>query len=324
MAKKVFGWFLAIGLIVAFLAVWKNAYAIEDWYRLRNYTPPANVATLVHEDTMTPYSTHLFYVNHPNLFNDAAAFRQDCAETEQTIVLGCYHPEQNGIAVYNVQDARLKGVQEVTAAHEMLHAAYERLSPKDKTYVNGLLTNYYNNDLHDQRIIDTMNSYKKTEPNDVVNEMHSVFGTEIANLPAPLENYYKKYFANREAVTNFAAGYQAEFTSRTDQINADDAQLADLKQQISSDEQSLSNQLSHIEADRRRLDSLQSSGQISAYNAGVSNFNSEVNAYNAGVARLRSEIARYNDLVNTRNALAAELRSLDSALDTRLTTQTAQ
>jgi DNA repair exonuclease SbcCD ATPase subunit len=206
----------------------------------------------------------------------------------------------------------------------MLHAAYDRLSSKDRNYIDGLLQNYFDTQLHDQRIIDTINSYRQSEPNDVVNEMHSVFGTEIASLPPPLEQYYKRYFNNRQAITVFAANYQAEFTSRSDQIKADDAQLAQLKVQIDTQERSLQSQLTQINSDRARLDSLRGSGQISQYNAGVASFNAEVNAYNNGVEKLRSDIVAYNQLVAARNSIANELSSLSKSLDTRLTPQTAQ
>lgn len=267
---------------------------------------------------MTSYAKHVFYVNHPDLESEASQFRSDCQETEKTIVLGCYHSDQQGIFIYNVKDPRLAGVQEVTAAHEMLHAAYDRLSPNQKNYVDGLLENYYNHDLHDQRIIQTMDEYRQSEPNDVVNEMHSVFGTEIANLPAPLENYYKKYFTDRHAITNYEAAYEAEFTSREDKIKADDTQLAQLKSQIDSEEQSLQQQLSQLNADRASLGKIRDAQQ---YDTGAASFNAQVGAYNAAVDRLRSDIDTYNQLVESRNAIASELTSLDQSIDTRLTTQ---
>jgi hypothetical protein len=273
---------------------------------------------------MTTYGKHLFYINHPQLVTGVNSFRQNCPESEQTIVLGCYRPNEMGIYIYNVQDAQLQGIQQVTAAHEMLHGAYGRLSTKDREYVDGLLNDFYNNDEHDQRIIDEINLYKKTEPANVTDEMHSVFGTEISSLPAPLETYYQKYFSNRGAVTAFADGYQGEFTGRINQINADDAQLASLKSQISTQEQSLTNQLNQINSDKARLDSLRSSGQTDAYNSSVPGFNREVDSYNSSVSKLHSDIASYNSLVASRNAIVGELRSLDSAIDTRLTTQSAQ
>ncbi len=322
--KRLISALLILAIIALPFVAWWRAQAIEDWWKLRNYTPPSDIAALAQRDTMTPDAVHDFYVNHPQLVKGVTSFRQDCPEAEQAIVLGCYHPVQKGIYVYVVDDSRLAGVEEVTAAHEMLHAAYDRLSNKDRNYVDGLLEDYYQHDLTDQRIKDEINSYKKTEPNDVVNEMHSVFGTEAGNLPTPLENYYKRYFINRSVIVAFASNYQGEFTTRVAQIDADDEKLSDLKNQITKEEQSLQQQLDQINADRNRLDQLRSSGQIDQYNASVASFNAEVDAYNAGVQKLQSDISDYNALVNSRNSLAAELRELDSSIDTRLTTQPAQ
>ncbi len=322
--KRAFLFILTLAMLAAPFVIFFKAQAITDWWQLRNYIPSSSVVNLATQDTFTPYARHVFYVNHPSLETDASQFRTDCNETEKTIVLGCYHGNQAGIFVYNVNDPRLAGVQQVTAAHEMLHAVYDRLSSKDKNYIDGLLQNYYDHDLHDQRIIDTINSYKQSEPNDVVNEMHSIFGTEVASLPTGLQTYYARYFLNRQTVTNFANSYQAEFTSRSDQIKADDIQLAQLKVVIDQEENLLNQQLNQISSDRTKLDSQRSAGQISQYNASVNSFNNEVNNYNNGVGQLRGNITTYNQLVEARNTIAKELASLSQALDTRLTPQTAQ
>jgi len=317
---------LLIIVILLGLGLYKHD-AIADWAKLRNYQPPTDISHLASEDTMTPSALHIFYINHPLLITSNATFTQDCSQVEQTIVLGCYLSGESGIYLRQVTDSRLSGVEEVTAAHEMLHGAYERLSSSDKNYINGLLTDYYQHDLHDQRIIDTMNDYKKTEPNDVVDEMHSVFGTEIANLPQPLENYYQRYFTNRSAVTAFADSYEAEFTTRLNQIKDYESQLASLKQQIDSEEQSLDAQHAQIQADRASLDSLRGSrgsGQVDQYNARVASFNQEVEAYNSGVNRLKTDIDSYNALVDAHNQLAQQVRGLYSSLGTDLSAQSAQ
>jgi uncharacterized protein YukE len=304
--------------------VFFKAQALVDWWQLRGYTPPPAVSSLATQDTMTAYAQHVFYVNHPNIESNANQFRSDCQESEKTVVLGCYHGNQDGIFIYNVNDSRLSGVQQVTAAHEMLHGAYDRLSTKDRNQVNSMLEDFYNNDLHDQRVIDTINAYKQTEPNDVVNEMHSVFGTEVGSLTPQLENYYTHYFSSRQTIVSFTNSYEGEFTIRTDEIKADDAQLAQLKIQINQTEANLQAELSHINSDRRQLDSLRTSGQTQAYNSRVDSFNIEVGQYNTGVENLKNQIAAYNQLVAARNAIANELSSLSQALDTRLAPQTAQ
>lgn len=323
-SRRLPGIVLAIVVLSLPFLVWNKQQAVADWWRLRGYTPPVSVVSLANTDTMTTEARHILYVNHPQLVANSASFRQDCTQNEQTIVLGCYHSDQNGIYVFLVKDVRLSGVEQVTIAHEMLHAAYDRLSSSERKRIDGLLNDYFNNSLHDQRIIDTINSYKKTEPKDITNEMHSVFGTEIADLPKSLESYYSQYFAKRSTVVNLALSYENVFTSRISQIDSYDQQLGVLKSQISSEEQNLNNQLNQLNTDRARLDSLKSSGQYAAYNAGVSVFNSEVIAYNQGVESLQNDIARYNSLIDTRNSIANDLRGLDSAIDTRLTAQSAQ
>jgi len=315
---------LTLALLAAPFLVWWQAQALTDWWQLRGYTPPSAVSGLAAQDTMTDSAMHIFYVNHPDIESNPSQFQQDCGESEKTIVLGCYHSDQNGIFLYDVTDSRLAGVEQVTAAHEMLHAAYDRLSTKDKNYVDGLLQDYYKNQLNDQRIIDTINSYKQTEPDDVVNEMHSVFGSEVPNLPAPLENYYKRYFNNRQAVTNFASNYENEFTTRENQVKAYKAQLDQLKVSIQSQENDLDTQLKQINSDRAKLDSERSAGEIAQYNAGVSDFNQEVSSYNNSVETLRTTIKQYNQIVEQYNAVAKELASLAKSIDSRVQTQATQ
>jgi uncharacterized protein YukE len=315
--KRTLTYIIMLALLAFPLVIFLNAQALTDWWQLRNYTPPANIVNLATQDMMSAPARHIFYVNHPDLESDPSAFKSDCRVTEQTIVLGCYHGNQNGIFIYNVTDSRLAGVQQVTAAHEMLHAAYDRLSKSEKNNVNSMLENYYQNNLHDQRLIETINSYKQSEPNDVVNEMHSVFGTEATDLPTTLENYYARYFTNRHAITDFAANYQGEFTSREDKIKADAAQLDQLKAQIDSDESQLQALGAQIDTDRARLNGLRNAGRNSEYNAGVSSFNREVDSYNVLVQKIRNEISTYNQLVEEYNSVAKDLASLEKSLDSR-------
>jgi hypothetical protein len=293
-------WVALLGLAAA------HRQDIWDWWKLHSYQPSAAVEQLAAQDTMTDYGRHVFYVNQPAITANGS-FRAACPNDggEQTIVLGCYHSNQNGIYLLNVTDNRLKGVEEVTAAHEMLHAAYDRLSGAERARVDKMLQDYYDNGLTDQRIRKTIEAYKSTEPKDLVNEMHSIFGTEVANLPAPLEQYYQKYFSDRGQIAAYAAQYQAEFTSRQSAIASDDAQLAQLKSQIDGLEADLKAKQAGITAAQANLSSLRGSNPA-AYNAAVPGYNAQVDAYNAEIAQVRDLISRYNALVAERNAIALE------------------
>lgn len=155
----------------------------------------------------------------------------------------------------------------------MLHAAYDRLSRSEQQRVDQLLTNYYQHDLKDERIKRVMDLYKKSSPDDLPNEMHSIFGTEVTHLPEELETYYRQYFTSRQAVVGFSQQYQAAFTKRQDQIAAYDAQLAQLEAQIKANQVSLNQQSAHLKADRQRVASSGDQEQVDAYNQRVATYN---------------------------------------------------
>lgn len=312
-AGSLVAFIITLGLFGAVL--WQRQ-AIADWLRLRGYTPPAEVAQLASETTMSEEARRLFYINHPSI-QSKTDFNQSCPDNggEHTIVLGCYHGGDLGIFLYNVTEPQLSGVKQVTAAHEMLHAAYERLSGKEKQHIDGLLEEFYNNNLSDERIRGVIEAYKKTEPNELINEMHSIFGTELGTLTPELEDYYKQYFFDRGQVVRYAAQYQKQFTDRKNQIAAYDTELTNLKSQIDINQKQLDSVANSIAADRARLDSLLASRQYGEYNAAVPGFNQQVQAYNNLVRSTKSLIERYNAIVDQRNSILIEEQSLQKALD---------
>ena len=303
-------------IVLALLAatVFAERQTIYDQWQLHGYTAPAVVANLATQDGMTGYARKIYYVNHPSVLT-GAQFNLACPSNggEKTIVLGCYHGGQRGIALLSVNDPLLNGVEQVTAAHEMLHAAYDRLSTSEKNKIDALLQNYYQHDLHDARLLGIIDAYKLSEPNDLVNEMHSVFGTEISSLPLPLEKYYQRYFTNRSIVVAFASKYQAEFTNRQNIVAQNDAQLATLKAQIEFIQSDLQIKLTAIYANQSRLQGLRDS-DVPAYNAGVPAYNQLVDRYNYEARNLQALVAQYNQLVNSRNAVALEVDQLAKEL----------
>jgi hypothetical protein len=294
-------------------AVWTQRWNIFDTIRLRNYQPSAEVAQLADQTTMNGKTRRLFYVYRPNL-EDKQSFNNNCQTTEKTIVLGCY-VAGNYIHLYKVTDERLNGIIQVTAAHETLHAAYDRLSRSDKTSVNKLINGAYAT-LTDQRIKDTIEDYRKNGA-DTTNELHSILGTEVRNLPAALEQYYTRYFTNRLAIVGYSEKYEQAFTQRKQKIAEDDTKLAGLKQQIENSEADLKSREQALSAERNRLNALLAAKNYEAYNTSVPGFNAQVNAYNAQVARIRKLIDQYNVIVAERNAIATEEGELVKAIDSR-------
>jgi hypothetical protein len=307
-------------VVFVFLGLLLIRQRIFDWMKLHNYVPPASIAELANEDMMNSYTKHVFYVNHPDLISTVAAFRIKCPEDETDIVLGCYHVGQNGIFIYQVPDQSLNGVSQVTAAHEVLHAIYARLSSKNRTILDQELTSYYKHGLVNQRVVAEIQLYQKTEPRSVFDEMSCTFGTEIANLPSGLNNYYKQFFANRQVIVAYEQQYQSAFSERQNQVASDDQQLQMMKQQIDTLQQSLVSQSSQITAQRTVLQNLMTSNPIE-YDQEVPEFNTLVGNYNSGVGTLHTDISAYNQLVITRNSIAGAFDTLLKAINTSITAQ---
>ncbi|HEY1064097.1 MAG TPA: hypothetical protein VGE30_02240 [Candidatus Saccharimonadales bacterium] len=293
---------------------WLQREAIYDWWRLRGYTPAPEIAQMATDATMTDYATHMYYVNRPE-FKDRKSFATFCSNGhEETVVLGCYKSGQQGIYLLQVSNAELAGIQQVTAAHEMLHAVYDRFSTEERKRIDKLLQDFYDNQLSDQTIKDTIDGYRKTEPDDLVNEMHSIIGTQVGSLPAELEKHYEKYFDDRSKLVAYYETYRHAFQSRQQQIKQADAQLDSLKQQIDQLEAEVKSEQAELNARRATLERHQANGNAEAYNAGVDGFNALVVRYNANVTRLQNLIAQHNQLVEERNAIAFEERQLVESL----------
>lgn len=305
---------VSIALVVVSLIIFFNLRDIYDWYRLRNYTPPAAIEAMAEATTMTDYGQKLFYVNHPEL-NDKTTFRQNCSSHEASIVLGCYVSNQ-GIYIYDVTDSRLKGVEEVTAAHEMLHVGYERLGRSERERVDQLVADAFNK-LDDQRIRETVEQYRANDASVVPNELHSILGTEVRNLPDELEKHYQKYFENRSKVVKLAERYESAFTEREEKIQTYDEKLKVLATEIDSQRQEIDGLNRELQETRRQLDINLQADKIDAYNALVNDYNADVRYYNQLVSDAQANIRRYNQLVKLRNELALEERELYKSLDSR-------
>lgn len=318
--RKYWPYTVLVVLLALNAAVWVKREPLTDWWRLRDYQPTQEVAALVADDAMTDRGKHLFYINHPSLENKED-FNMHCADkSEETAVLGCYHGNRQGIFLYAVTDERLAGVRQVTAAHEMLHQAYDRLGDRERLRIDALLNDLYDSGALNEDIKAKLDSYKAQADVVLTNEMHSIFGSEVRNLPQELETYYKRYFTERSRVVGYSESYRAEFTRRQELVKQYDRQLADLKRQIDANKTSLENRMSTLKAKERAIDQDLAGGNQSQYNADVQAYNAIVQSYNTQLAATRILVDQHNRIVGQRNDIAFQERELQQALDSRLET----
>ena len=169
---------LCIIACVVAVAILNRQYII-DKYNAWEFKPSPEIVQIANDVGLNENGRFYYFASRPEL-DFAKEFNGECRSREQgNAILGCYKNQR--IYIYNVNDERLNGLKEVTAAHEMLHAAYERLPESDKKAVNTLLEKEYRKN-SDAEFSKRMDYYKRNQPGEEYNELHSIIGTEFADI----------------------------------------------------------------------------------------------------------------------------------------------
>jgi hypothetical protein len=287
---------------------------LEDWSKLLHYQPAPEIAKLATDTTMTDTARRLFYVNQPTIESRKLSLNL-CKSTEHTIVLGCYVPRK-GIFLQAVTDHRLQGVMEVTAAHEMLHVVYQRMSLLEQRQINQQLQAVLGK-LENARIIKLVETYRNQDPGSVDNELHSILGTEVRNLGSELEEHYRKYFTDRSTIVVFSEHYEGVFTALRAKAKTLTAQLETRKSALEQLAAQVQQEAEAVDSERSNLQNSIASSPQTDYNFRVSNFNDRVNSYNQLVSRLREQTDTYNQMVNEHNSIALEEKALVESLENK-------
>lgn len=234
---------------------------------------------------LTDYADTVFRASAPTL-ESSKVFAKQCAQvihSDNDQVVGCY--TGSNIHLFKVSDERLAGMVEVTAAHELLHAVFQRLSPSErKTVGEELEAEYERLSTSDPELYERMQVYTDLDHDAFVNELHSVFGTEVTDLSPALEAHYAQYFKNRPAILELFTGYNSTFKEL-------DAQRKELK-----------SQLEVLGA------SIQERGD--AYKAAVSQYNSDAQSFQA-----RNERYEFSDNPTAFYAIRSELDARRASLE---------
>lgn len=230
--------------------------------------PNTQIAQLADEASMTEKAKQIFYSTHPVVVTDRATFERDCQApvTSDSIELGCFTPD-NRIYILGISNPQLQGQMVVTAAHEMLHAAYAQLSTTQRNTVDSELEQELPY-LQNKQLSRELRSYKQTEPGERDNELHSIIGTEYPQLSSSLEAYYGQYFINRSQVVSYAQQFNQVFSNLESDLTALNTEIRQTRKEMHTD---------------------LNSQDIEGYNALVPQINGYINQYN-------QDVAEYNEL----------------------------
>lgn len=182
-------------LSVTLLLLWASAnrIAIGDRIFFLGHQPSNDAIQVASAAGLSATGTRLFYRTDPQ-FSDKATIESEC-DIER---LGCLSSKGQ---IFILDDPTKPNQTIVTAAHEMLHLAYRRMSQGAKDELAPLLDEAIS--LNSRSIVPQLRSL--TTPEDRRDEAHSLLGTEYQNLPDRLELYYTAYFTDRMTVITAAS-----------------------------------------------------------------------------------------------------------------------
>ncbi len=311
---------MAIGVAVVFIAI-RFTQDLEDWSRLLTYQPPPEVTRLAAMTMMTDTARRLFYVNQPTIEATKSSLNL-CKSSEHTIVLGCYVPSK-GIFLQAVTDPRLQGVMEVTAAHEMLHVVYQRMSIFEQSQINQQLQAVLNQ-LDNPRIRKIVTTYREQDSRSVDNELHSILGTEVKNLSPELEAHYRIYFTNRSAIVALSEQYEGRFTALRNKAKLLSQQLSMQNSALEQLSERVQQESKQVEIEGSTIQTAIVANTQTDYSTRIATFNERVRNYNRLVVQLKEQTASYNQLVTERNSITLEEKSLFESLENKSTQQVAR
>lgn len=198
-----YAWAGVVVLCLATYVVLQSSW-LMDTLKAWGYEPAEKVVAIESDLQLTAAGRRIFAATRPTV-EGSREFNEHCDSHDAEIsLLGCYIDGR--IYIYEIELAQLASANKVTAAHELLHAVWERMGESERRQVSGWLDQVYN-----ERREWFEGELEVYDAEDRREEIYARAGTKLADLPDELENHYAKYFQNRAVIVQFYQDYEAPF-----------------------------------------------------------------------------------------------------------------
>lgn len=309
--------FVLAFLVIALALLSTQITFIQDLISGWGFEMSPKMAEIESDLGLTSTGRRILLATRPIVESDAEKFNEYCYHdtAENVSVLGCY--ANGNIYAYEITHEQLVDENNVTVAHELLHAAWERTSESEREKIKVWLNEVYaaNQAWFDEQL----ESYQEEAR---IEEIYTRAGTRLAELPPELEVHYGKYFENRAQIVEYHQNYEAPFKELT-------AEIETLHEQIKT---------ARAENDAKRT----------AYRQGIKDLNERIRIFNncantagcftsdaqfqrqrqaldAEQTRLEAERVELNQQIDENNArireyenLRTSLGELNQAVDSRI------
>lgn len=310
-------------LVAAMIFAFWHRQEIADTFRARNFTASPEIVELVDELKLTDSGERVFLASHPTL-DASQGFTEQCAmvdHSEDGHVLGCFANEV--IHLFAVTDDRLSGVVEATAAHELLHATYARLSASEKEALSKQLVAAYEELAEDDpELEERMSVYEHLSPAAFSNELHSVLGTEVRDLPDKLEAHFAQWFEDRSMIVENFEAYHAVFTKLQERAEKLQKEMTKLRDDVEARSDAYDVDVEQFNEDaeefQRRNEAYEFSDNPFEFQRIYDELGARRAELEATLEELQQDIEYYEELRTELQQLSQTSDELDQLLDSEL------
>ncbi len=226
-----------------------NPRVVTDTITVWQYEPTPAIAGLATRAGMSDEGRFVFYASQPQVLSEEA-FDRVCSRSELGIgVLGCFTLADGRIHLYDITNVELDEFEVVVAAHEMLHAAWDRLSVEERAALEAPLEEAFAQVEPDSELATRIASYEAADPSSRIPELYAIIGTELATIPPALDEHYARWFDDRSQVVTLWEGVQGIFRELEAELNRLSAELEQLAREIEAEQSQAEATASALEAD---------------------------------------------------------------------------
>lgn len=280
-------------VIIIAMVIFLNRVWIYDWWRGMSYAEASEMATIRDKLELTERGEFLFRASWPKL-SDRDEFNAKCRTgDEEMAILGCY--TEGDIYVYNIENGELNGIRELTAAHELLHAVWARMSDGEKESLRADLTKVYGE--NKEILEEDLDNYTSEERYE---ELYVRAGTEVANLPEGLEKHYAEIFEDQDKVVKYYESYIAVFREMEAEMDGWMTRMTELKGLIDT---KTAEYEQRVDALNGKIESFNNCARTTGCFGSAWEFNSQRSVLMAEQEALDALYEEINGLVNEHNEL---------------------
>lgn len=321
-AKKSKNFWNDWGFVFAFLVVALAFLAtqftfIQDIISGWGFEMSPKMAEIETDLELTKTGRRILRATHPVVENDTADFNEHCYKdtAENVSVLGCY--VNGNIYAYEITHEQLVDENNVTVAHELLHAAWERTDERDREKIKVWLNETYaaNQDWFDEQL----EAYQEDAR---IEEIYTRAGTRLADLPSELEEHYAKYFENRAKIVQYHQNYETPFKQLTAEIDAIREQIGAARTENDAKRTAYRQGIKEL---NERIYTFNNCANTAGCFTSDAQFQRQRKALDAEQTRLEAERVELNQQIDENNArireyenLRASLGELNQAVDSRI------